>query len=278
MNKNIGFMQGRLSPIYENKIQCFPKSHWENEFSIANTLGLKKMEWTLDYEDLLKNPLLNISGQKKIKSLKKKYKIEIPSVTGDCFMQKPFWNEKNQHIRNILNQNFDLICQSCEKLSINFIVIPLVDNGKLENEYEENILIEWLISKYSFLKKSKINILFEMESKPKKIQKFIKNFESDVFGINYDIGNSASQGYNPIDEFEAYGERIKNVHVKDRLLGGSTVPLGEGAADFRNVFKCLHNISYTGNFILQTARSYNENHSFVYHYLLPNILPNLYTQ
>ena len=38
MNKKIGFIQGRLSPIYENKIQCFPKLHWENEFFIAKII------------------------------------------------------------------------------------------------------------------------------------------------------------------------------------------------------------------------------------------------
>ena len=45
-----------------------------------------------------------------------------------------------------------------------------------------------------------------------------------------DIGNSASLGLNPLDEFEAFGDRILNVHVKDRVLGGTTVPLGLGNA------------------------------------------------
>ena len=30
LNK-IGFMQGRLSPIYRNKIQSFPWMHWKQE-------------------------------------------------------------------------------------------------------------------------------------------------------------------------------------------------------------------------------------------------------
>ena len=51
MNK-VGFMQGRLSPILDNKIQAFPFDHWEQEFSIAKELGIKCMEWTLDYPNL----------------------------------------------------------------------------------------------------------------------------------------------------------------------------------------------------------------------------------
>ena len=32
---NIGFMQGRLSNLIDNKIQSFPWNNWENEFKIA---------------------------------------------------------------------------------------------------------------------------------------------------------------------------------------------------------------------------------------------------
>ena len=64
MNK-VGFMQGRLSPIVDNKIQAFPFDHWEKEFSIAKELGIKCMEWTLDYPNLRCNPLLLNKKKKK---------------------------------------------------------------------------------------------------------------------------------------------------------------------------------------------------------------------
>ena len=66
-------MQGRLSPIYKNKIQCFL-----NFIGIKNLKllinSLKIMEWTLDYEGLLENPLLKSEGQEKFKSLSKNIK------------------------------------------------------------------------------------------------------------------------------------------------------------------------------------------------------------
>lgn len=43
----IGFMQGRLSPVVDGKIQAFPWGHWEDEFRLANGHGLSLMEWTL---------------------------------------------------------------------------------------------------------------------------------------------------------------------------------------------------------------------------------------
>ena len=70
---NIGFIQGRLSPIVNDKIQAFPWDFWEEEFKIANSLGLKIMEWTLDYDNLYDNPLMTTSGQKRINELMIKY-------------------------------------------------------------------------------------------------------------------------------------------------------------------------------------------------------------
>ena len=77
------------------------------------------------------------------------------------------------------------------------------------------------------------------------------------------MGNSASLDYNPDIEFSNYGFRILNVHVKDRVLKGATVPLGYGNAKFAKIFKQLAMIGYSGNFILQTARADNGDHSGV---------------
>jgi hexulose-6-phosphate isomerase len=61
-------------------------------------------------------------------------------------------------------------------------------------------------------------------------------------------------GYEPLEELENYGQRILNVHVKDRKLGSTTVPLGTGNADIRCVFEKLDEIGYTGGITMQAAR------------------------
>ena len=50
-------MQGRLSPVINNKIQSFPSLYWKEEFSHAKNLGLKFIEWTLDYDQIFSNPI-----------------------------------------------------------------------------------------------------------------------------------------------------------------------------------------------------------------------------
>jgi hexulose-6-phosphate isomerase len=45
-----------------------------------------------------------------------------------------------------------------------------------------------------------------------------------------------------------------NVHVKDRILGGATVPLGAGNSDIKLVFQKLNEIGYSGGITMQAAR------------------------
>ena len=60
------------------------------------------------------------------------------------------------------------------------------------------------------------------------------------------------------EEFKAYGQYINNIHIKDRVLNGGTVPLGTGIVDFPGFFKMVADIEYKGSFILQAAREDNE--------------------
>jgi len=80
----------------------------------------------------------------------------------------------------------------------------------------------------------------------------------DYVQANYDIGNSASLGFDPKEELEAYGLKILNVHVKDRKLGSTTVPLGTGNAKINYVLQKLQEIGYSGGLTMQAARGEND--------------------
>jgi len=260
MNKNkypIGFMQGRLSNFVGNVIQSFPWDNWENEFLFAKENSLCLMEWTLDAKDLFKNPIMSEQGRKKISYLSKKFNLFIPSLTGDCFMQEPFWKSDNP---DKLQKVFISVCESASKLGIQDIVVPLVDNGSLENSYQYELLINYFNSKRKFFIENKLRILFESDFNPIDLKKFISRFPDDIFGVNYDIGNSAALNFDSDEEFLNYGNRILNIHIKDRKIKGSTLPLGQGDADFAKVFKNIFKINYGGNYILQTARARDNNH------------------
>lgn len=261
-NHKIGFMQGRLSPVVDGKIQCFPWVYWSAEFSIAQKLDIHLMEWTLDQERLYENPLMTTEGQAEILALKCQHSIDIPSLTGDCFMQAPFYKKVGKERESLL-QDLRNIIAACAHVGIKFVLIPLVDNGRLENSAQEIDLIDGLKTCEVALATNGQKIIFESDYPPARLREFIARFDSHFYGINYDMGNSASLGFDPDEEFEAYRDRIDNMHVKDRILGGTTVPLGEGSADFKKIFRNLKAFGYTGNLILQTARSQNGDHAGV---------------
>ena len=260
IHERIGYMQGRLSPLSEGRIQSFPWRHWQAEFPAAGGIGIGMMEWTLDQERLHDNPLMMRDGQEEIRQLCSRYSFRIPSLTGDCFMQAPFWKASGAQ-RGALEEDFLAVARACTAVGISMIVVPLVDNGRLDNPGQEDRLIGFLEAQTKLLGAAGLQLVFESDFNPEELARFIGRLDPGLFGINYDIGNSAGLGYRPSEEFAAYGRRVLNVHVKDRIIGGTTVPLGTGSADFEAVFNELGRISYRGNFILQTARAIDEDHA-----------------
>lgn len=256
----IGFMQGRLSPLVGGKIQAFPWSCWAQEFPQADRLGLRLMEWTLDQERLYENPLLTAVGQAEIRELCARHRVRIPSLTGDCFMQAPFWKAAGAE-RQSLIEDFRAIAAACANVGIEIMVVPLVDNGRLDTEEQEHVLVDVLTEHAALLRELNVSVAFECDFGPEEFARLINRLEAASFGINYDIGNSAALGFDPVAEIRSYGARIINVHIKDRMLHGTTVPLGTGNANFSSVFAELAAQRYSGKYILQTARAADGDHA-----------------
>ena len=53
-------MQGRLvNSENKNTIQYFPRKNWPKELKMAKKINFKMMEWTINIENINKNPLFN---------------------------------------------------------------------------------------------------------------------------------------------------------------------------------------------------------------------------
>lgn len=262
MIDRIGLMQGRLSPLVDGRIQAFPWSCWRDEFAAAERHQFRRMEWTLDQDRLYENPLLTPAGQAEIMHLRQKHGVEIASLTGDCFMQSPFWKTGGSECIELQN-DFRAVARACSTVGISMMVLPLVDSGRLETSAEEDVLVDFLQGEAKLLNELRVKVVFESDFAPIELTRFIDRLDPILFGVNYDIGNSASLGMNPAEEIGAYGHRILNVHIKDRMLGGTTVPLGTGSADFKAVFAGLARAAYAGSYILQAARAADGDHATV---------------
>ena len=256
-NSRIGFMQGRLSELVDGRIQAFPWDSWQTEFFLAKKIGIQLMEWTIDSRKIESNPILLSDERASITKLSRSNDISISSVTDDFFMENPPWNSDIEEIDRI-HRN---ILAGMEIVGSRILVVPLVDNSSILDENMEAIFFEFIAKMESTLRKHSIKIAIESDFEPEKLSKFISNFDPEIMGINYDIGNSASLGFDSDDELNLYGDRVINVHVKDRLLGGTTVPLGSGNANLPKTIQLLERVGYKGNYVLQTARSQDGKHA-----------------
>ena len=226
---------------------------------LAEELGFECIEWVIDSERLNENPIMTSTGQQEIRVLCKRHGVTVPAATSDHFMRSPYWKASGD-IRSNRETVFMGVLRACVAAGIPSVMVPLVDEGRLAAPVEEEALIESLLGRTNEIAQLGLKITFESDYPPAELTRFIRRLEPDQFGLTYDIGDHASLGFDPREEIASYGDRILNVHVKDRLRGGGTVPLGEGDADFDKVFSALSKCGYDGNFILQTARDPAGNH------------------
>jgi hexulose-6-phosphate isomerase len=176
-------------------------------------------------------------------------------------MQAPFWKAGSETLRVSLLDDFRAVIAGTAAVGATIIVVPLVDNGSLTCHGDERKLLAGLEDLESLLCQSGIRLAFESDFAPKSLAELMGKIPSGLGGVNLDIGNSASLGWAPEEEIPLLASRIINVHVKDRPLGGTTVPLGEGDADLAGSFTLLRDHGYQGRYILQTARDPDGDHA-----------------
>lgn len=252
----IGIMQGRLSKPLHNKIQSFPEHLWKDEFETATKIGFDVIEWIFDEYKL--NPILSSDGISEIRSLCKKHDIIINAVCADYFMTQKLFHESHDNLEKNINILKDLILQS-KKLEISMIEIPLVDSSSLKTNNDKLELRNNLERVIPLAEKNDITLVLETDLSPVDFKELLSEFNHPNIMANYDSGNSTSLGYDSNEELRMLKKWIKNVHVKDRLFRGGTVPLGSGDTDFNRFFSTLSEIQYFGDLIIQGERSLDSN-------------------
>jgi len=102
---------------------------------------------------------------------------------------------------------------------------------------------------------NRVELHLETDLAPQALGRLLQEMNHPRLRANLDTGNSASLGHEPAVELREIGPWLGSVHIKDCVLGGGTVPLGQGGTDFETYFHGLAQLSYQGTFILQVARS-----------------------
>jgi hexulose-6-phosphate isomerase len=249
----IGIMQGRLVPPTDNRIQCFPSERWADEFELARQAGLDCIEWIYDLYGADVNPLATDAGIAEMKALIQKTGVQVLSICADYFMDRPLVRAGAGELAERL-AIFDWLLGRGALLGINRVVVPFVDASRIETDDEFESVISTLGRILPMAERTGIEIHLETSLPPARFAALLERLPHPLLKANYDSGNSSSLGYHPREEFAAYGSRVGSVHIKDRLRGGGTVPLGHGDADFPALAESLRAVNYGGDFILQVAR------------------------
>ena len=251
--KKIGVMQGRLLPKYKGRYQAHPIGYWEDEFEIAASLGLDLIEFILDYNDYEDNPLMSVSGCKEIEETSNQSGVHVKTVCADYFMDAPLHSD-DLGLATLSAAVLRQLILNSQNIGITDIIIPLVDQSSLATLESQDRFINALTPFLTDLEEQNINLNLETDLGPSEFKHLLAQIDSKRVTVNYDTGNSAGMGYDPEQEFAAYGDRITDIHVKDRVKDGFSVCLGQGSANFSKIFKCVQNYGYTGPFIMQAFR------------------------
>ena len=249
----IGIMQGRLVPPEGGRFQSFPRAQWRSEFSHAAKVPVDYIEWIYDEYGEDVNPLATEGGLEALRKLCYDSGISLCSICADYFMDRPLIRCTAKELEERLGV-LSLILTNGAKIGANRVVIPFVDASAIRDDHDSQAAVEALIAALPLAERTSVELHLETSLPPLEFARLLDRLPSQKIKVNYDSGNSASLGYRPADEFNAYGERIGSVHVKDRKLHGGTVSLGTGDTDFFAVFDGLRKLNYTGDFTLQVAR------------------------
>ena len=146
------------------------------------------------------------------------------------------------------------LIHAASDLKIRFIEIPLVDSSSMRSSHEKNQFFNNLKKILPLIEELGVTINLETDLPAIEFKEYVESFDSDYLRVNYDIGNSTSLGYDHKEELNILSKFISNIHIKDRLFDGPTVPLGKGNVNFDSFFHKLSEIKYSGTFIIQGAR------------------------
>ena len=252
-----GVMQGRLSPPEDGRFQSFPRNSWREELFRAREAGLSYIEWIYDEYGSSLNPITTNRGIAELNELKRQSGIKTAAICADWLMDYPLIRCSPGQRAN-RERVLHALLHWGKEIGASRVVLPFVDASSIRTEEEKTVALEVLERALPLSEETGVEMHLESDFAPGDFAAFLRRIPHPNIKVNYDTGNSSGLGYIASEEFGSYGHRIGSIHIKDRLRlpdgRVATKPLGEGSADFEDVFASIRRIGYCGGLTLQVAR------------------------
>jgi len=249
----IGVMQGRLVPPEEGRFQSFPAGRWRDEFALAGRAGLACIEWIYEEPNKDRNPLRTDDGLAEMRRLSTTSGVGVWSICADYYMTRRLIAPDGQPVAEAVGHLRWLISRA-RAMKISYIVLPFVDLSALRSPAEKAALASLLHTLAPDAAAADVELHLETDFPPHELAQVLAQINHPLIKANYDIGNSASLGFDCRRELSLLAPWLGSVHVKDRVLGGGTVPLGSGAADLPAAFRGIREAGFDRWLVMQVAR------------------------
>jgi len=246
----IGVMQGRLSPRPPGKLQEFPWQSYAEEFPKAARLGFDSIEWIFEAARFEENPLWTEAGREEIRELIRATGVKVQSVCADYFMVHRLAGEHSLALSKNRDVLGELIVAS-NAIGADRILLPLLETSALDTPELEREALVSLKSVAPLCERYGVTLGLEMEIPGVKYARFVERVASPRVRAYYDTGNSTAQGADIAADILPLLSLLCAVHVKDRVRGGGSKPLGTGDANFQGFFPALLRAGFRGDFVLQ---------------------------
>ncbi len=246
----IGVIQGRLSPRPPGKLQEFPRASYAAEFPKAARLGFHSIEWIFEAPAFEQNPLWTPAGRADVRELIRASGVKVQSICADYFMVHRLAGEgaaaSDRHTA-VLAQ----LIEAAGEVGADRILIPLLETSAVDTPELAREVVASLRSVAPIAEQRGVTLGLEMEIAGPDYARLIERVGSSHVRAYYDTGNSTAQGFDIASDIAPLLPLLSAVHVKDRVRGGSSKPLGTGDANFQGFFPRLLASGFRGDFVLQ---------------------------
>jgi L-ribulose-5-phosphate 3-epimerase len=246
-----GIMQGRLSPPGARP-QSFPFDSWQTEFRRAQAYGFDLIEWLFAAADYERNPIWTQAGLADIQQCITATGVSVTSICADYFVDHQILRvppgERRRHLQ-VLNE----LIERAAQLKAPVIVLPVLEAGELREAADDAILLDSLMEPLSLAHSRGVTLALESNTPADRYLNLIRQAAAPALSICFDTGNRVAHGLDIVADIHLLAPHVSEVHIKDRLLKGPNVPLGEGAAPLHGFLEAVTSGPFSGPFILETT-------------------------
>ena len=219
------------------------------KFQIAKEVGFDgiELDFPSDYND------------DEILAAKEATGLEIPGLVNSLHWKKPLSHPKAS-VRDECTQSMKDALRACKKYGgTTVLLVPAVVGKKVSYQEAWERSTDEINKILPTAEETGVKIAIEnvwnnFLISPLEAARFIDQFDSDLIGWYFDVGNIVRYGW-PEHWIQALGHRIIKIDIKDYsrekqqsegIWEGFKVKIGDGDSDWASVNKALKDVGYSG--------------------------------